>query len=249
MKPTKTAKCVIVDDEHLARKLLTDYISKLPQLELIGSFSSPLDIIDLVATNKVDLLFLDIQMPDMTGIEFMKTMDIKPLVIFTTAYSEYALEGYELNVIEYLLKPISFSRFVKAINKATKILEGRRLVMKSMFQKSDTTSPSSTTENEGHFMVKADKRIYKLRYSEILYVEGALEYVTFHTTSRTITAYYSLKELTELLPSDIFMRIHRSFIINTTKIEALEGNQFIINEKHIPIGQSFKSDAIKMFEK
>ncbi len=161
-------------------------------------------------------------------------------MIFTTAHSEYALEGYELSVVEYLLKPISFGRFVKAINKATKILEGRRLVMSMMCNNS---SEVTTVETEAHFMVKADKRIHKLRYSEILYIEGALEYVIFQSTTKNITAYYSLKELEQLLGEKQFMRVHRSFIVNITKIEALEGNQFIISDSKVPIGHSYRQHA------
>jgi DNA-binding LytR/AlgR family response regulator len=238
--------CAIVDDEHLARELLEDYVSKIPKLKLVGSFESPLELMNSEFYDKLDILLLDIQMPDITGIDFVKTMNKKkPLVIFTTAYSEYALEGYELNIIEYLLKPIAFPRFIKAINKA---VEHLNTVNKA--QSSDIINFVPSTENKNiqdYIIVKADRKKYKINYNEILFIEGALEYVTFRLEKKKITAFYSLKELEKLLPNNQFIRVHRSYIANINKINELEGNQLIIKDHKLPIGANYKKNVDQIF--
>lgn len=238
-------KCVITDDEHLARKLLKDYISKLPQLELVGVFEGPIELMVFLASNEVDLLFLDIQMPDITGIDFLKTTQVKPSVIFTTAYSEYALQGYELNVIEYLLKPIPFPRFLKAVTKAEELI----LLKKGQGNKSiqPATTPHNSTPETNYINIKADRKVHKLFFEELLYIEGAMEYVHFHTATKKITAYYSLKELSNKLPS-YFVRIHKSYIANMNKATTLEGNILSVGNAQLSVGGSHRKEVVAFFE-
>ena len=242
--------CAIVDDEHLARELLADYVSKIPNLELIGTYSSPLELMNSEYYSKIEILFLDIQMPDITGIDFLKTLRENPTVIFTTAYSEYALEGYELNVVEYLLKPIAFPRFVKATQKAIHIANIKRKLKTDDFKQNpkENTSINSDITTKDYIIIKADRKKYKVNFNEILYIEGALEYVTFVLNDKKITAFYSLKELENLLPSNNFMRVHRSYIVNYKKASALDGNMLIINDYKIPIGSSHRKSVNDIFE-
>lgn len=232
-------RCAIVDDEFLARQYLSDYVSKIPFLELVGDFNSPLKVIDLIKCGQIDLLFLDIEMPDITGLDFLRTLDKQPLVIFTTAYKEYALEGYELNVSDYLLKPFSFERFLKAINKVSEALEGQ---------------PNKLTEEQAapmlyddYLTIRADRKHYKINYEDLIYIEGQKAYVTFHTTNKKITALASLKDLEEKLPAKQFIRIHKSFIVSIKHIDALDGNLIEINKNQLPVGKSYRLAVEKVF--
>ncbi len=240
-------RCVVVDDEHLARELLTDYISKIPNLELVAALESPLELMTTDLYKDVDIMFLDIQMPDITGIDFLKSLARQPIVIFTTAYSEYALEGYELNVVEYLLKPIAFPRFVKAVKKAVEIAIIRRkaMVYNTPAKKMEKIESPLDPDNKNYIIIKADRKINKVNYSDIIYIEGALEYVTFHLKNENITGFYSLKELEKTLPTNSFMRVHRSYIVNTKMVNALEGNILKIEGIKIPIGASYKKKVYK----
>lgn len=232
-------RCAIVDDEFLARQYLSDYVSKVPFLELVGDFNSPLKVMDLIKKGYVDLLFLDIQMPDITGLEFLKTLEKQPLVVFTTAYKEYALEGYELNVTDYLLKPFSFERFLKAVNKVSVAIEG-----KNQGSIVDQAIPKLYDE---YLTIRADRKHYKINYSELIYIEGQKAYVTFHTTNRKVTALASLKELEEKLPDKQFVRIHKSFIVSIKYIDTLEGNIVEINQEKLPVGKSYKAAIERVF--
>lgn len=225
-------KCIIVDDEQLARTLLENYIQKLPRLELIKKCKSPMEAMELLQDENIDLMFLDIQMPDLTGVELLKSLPSKPVVIFTTAYPEYALEGYQLDVIDYLLKPFSFERFVQSINKATEHIKLLR------FQPPNTTSTSRPRKS--YITVKADHKLYKLKFDDILYIEGLKEYVSYYTENQRIIALQSLKGLEETLPKDQFMRIHKSYIVNIEKIRTLEGNMVELAGKKLPIGKSYR---------
>jgi len=238
-------RSIIIDDEFLARKYLKDYISKLPMLELIGDYNSPLKAMELIKAGEVDLLFLDIQMPDITGIEFLKTMERTPHVILTTAYEEYALQGYELNVVDYLLKPFSFERFLKAVNKV------QELAVKD--QKNQSAEAESGNANlkpqlkDDHMIIRADRKLYKINYDELLYIEGQKAYVTFHTKKKNITALASLRDLEEQLPSSHFLRIHKSYIVSIKEIESLEGNRVEISGTHLSVSKSYRPLLDKVF--
>jgi len=236
-------RCAIIDDEFLARKYLKDYVSKLPMLELLGDFNSPLKAIELIKSGEVDLLFLDIQMPDITGIEFLKTMDKAPHVVLSTAYEEYALEGYELNVVDYLLKPFSFERFLKAVNKVQEIEEKSRKAKQS--EPGDVMQKPQLKED--HLIIRADRKLYKINYEDLVYIEGQKAYVTFHTKKKNITALASLKDLEEQLPSSHFMRIHKSYIVSIHEIESLEGNMVEIGGTRLSVGKSYRASVEKVF--
>ncbi|MGH1388032.1 LytR/AlgR family response regulator transcription factor [Kordia sp.] len=239
--------CIIIDDEFLARKLLIDYIGKLPQVHLLESFDNALNALDYVHRNSVDLIFCDIQMPDLTGIDFIKSLQKKPVIIFTTAYSEFALQGYELDVVEYLLKPFSLPRFIKAINKATEIIRLKRLAHKEDKKEKVSTETTLTKENIGFMLIKSDRKIHKVFYDEILFIEGALEYVNFYTKTKRVLGLYSLKELEDLLPTSNFMRVHKSYIVALKKVNEIDGNQAIIQKHKIPIGKRHKNEFLKRF--
>ncbi|MBI9034305.1 MAG: response regulator transcription factor [Bacteroidales bacterium] len=232
-------KCLIIDDEQPARELLENYVGRIALLELVGCFKNPLEALIIMQSQIIDLVFLDIQMPELTGIEFLNSIPNKPQVIFTTAYQQYAIEGYELNVIDYLLKPIAFERFLKGVNKATQQI--------SLLRKTETLTSlhhDPIDKTPEHIIIKADHRIYKVHHQDILYIEGLKEYVAFHTNTQKIVAYKSLKSLEEELPRT-FLRIHKSFIVNTEKVKSLYGNQLEIDDKMIPIGMSYKEKVVK----
>ena len=225
--------CLIVDDEQLARKLLEEFVSKVPLLELKGMCKNPLEAMEVLNTEEIDIIFLDIQMPELTGVEFLKTLQSKPAVIFTTAYSEYALEGYELDVIDYLVKPFPFDRFLKAVNKATETIDLKR------------SAVSSGTIEDEFVLLHADHKIYKVHLNEIEYIEGLKEYVSYFTKDKRIIVLQSLKSIEANLPADRFIRVHRSYIVPIKKIKTLDGNQVQIGNKLIPIGRSYKDEVMR----
>ena len=229
--------CLVVDDEQLARKLLESFIAKMPNLTLVQSCKNPMEAMEVLQNQHVDLLFLDIQMPDLLGTDLVKVIPQKPAVIFTTAYKEYALEGFELQAVDYLLKPFSFERFAQAANKAHALLSAPAAAQ--------PTPGPAVVKSKTFLTVKADHRLYRINYSDLLYVEGLKEYVTFYTSERKIVSLESLKQLESDLPSDQFVRVHRSYIVNKGKVDALYGNQLEIGEKAIPIGASYKAVAVK----
>lgn len=233
-------KCITIDDEHLAHKLLADYIKKVPMLELAGQFKKAADALEIINTGQVDLIFSDIQMPDFTGIEFIESLQNKPLVIFTTAYSEYALKGYELEVIDYLLKPIEFERFIKAVNKA---------VGQFMLQSNHKNTPENTkTDKEQDFIfVKSGYKSIKVRLNEVLYIEGLKEYANIFTEEKKYTMLERLKNLELILLPHKFMRVHKSFIVAIDKIDAIYGNTIEIKNKKIPIGRTYKKEIENTF--
>ncbi|RLD64171.1 MAG: DNA-binding response regulator [Bacteroidetes bacterium] len=227
--------CLIVDDEQLARGLLERYISKIPYLSLKKSCKSALEAIDCLQKGDVDLMFLDIQMPDITGIAFLQTLKKKPLVIFTTAYEEYAIDGYELDVIDYMLKPIAFERFLQGANKA---LEQIKLI-NTAANTIHITQKTAKNDTKDYIQLKSNHKIYNIKYVDILYIEGLKEYVTFYTKDKKIIVLESLKNLEEKLPKNQFIRIHKSYIVNSDMVESLYGNQLEINNKYIPIGKMY----------
>ncbi|MBO4481764.1 MAG: response regulator transcription factor [Bacteroidales bacterium] len=234
---------LIADDEKPARVLLTEYVNKLPQLKLVGCCTNAMEAMTAINNQQVDILLTDIQMPDMSGVDLVKTLPQGMAVIFTTAYSDYAIQGYDLGVVDYLLKPIAFPRFSQAINKAIQLL--------SMKEKADlATSETAMAEvQRDHLMVKADRRLYKINFDEILYIESQREYVTFHTATRKIMALYSLKTLEEELPAADFIRIHKSYIISKKHIDFLDGNNVSVAGTMLPVGEKYKEAMQQWFEK
>jgi len=237
-------RCVIIDDEYLARKYIKDYAAKIPYLEVSGDFSSPLKATEMLQSGDIDLLFLDIQMPDISGLDFLRSLDYKPYVILTTAYEEYALEGYELEVTDYLLKPFSFDRFLKAVNKVSKAIQEKNA-------KPDVPENEQTQTDfkDNYIIIRADRKLYKINYDDLIMIEGQKAYVTFHSDNKKrITALASLKELEEKLPSDQFIRIHKSYIVSIKKIDALEGNQLEVNGEKLPVGKNYRQEVAKLFD-
>ena len=236
--------CVIIDDEHLARQYLKDYVSKVPFLELKGDFNSPLKALDLLKSNQVDLMFLDIEMPDISGLDFLRTLERQPYVILTTAYKEYALNGYELNVTDYLLKPFSFDRFLKAVNKVAELTNQAKPSSAGESSEDNSASPEL---HDNYLVIRADRKYYKINYDDLVLIEGQKAYVTFYTTSKQITALASLKELEDKLPQKHFIRIHKSYIVSIKRIRSLEGNIIEIGKKVLPVGKSYQKNVAKIF--
>jgi len=231
---------LIVDDEPLAQDVLETHISKLPELNLIQKCSNALEANDALRNHDIDLIFLDIQMPQLTGIEFLRTLSNPPLVIFTTAYPNYAVEGFELNAVDYLLKPISLDRFVKGVNKAAEQLK---------MKKGNTVSTvESTAEATDYIFVKADKKLIKVNYADIVYIEGLKDYVIIRMDNNRIVTLQTMKSLESKLPAHLFKRIHRSYIVGIEKINAVVGNMVEVTEKgqpkHLPVGKNYRDELL-----
>lgn len=226
-------RCIIIDDEPLALDLLEDDISKIPFLTLTHKFQSPFDAMPLLKSGQVDLIFLDIQMPDITGLEFLKSLETKPLVIFTTAYDQYALDGYKLDVIDYLLKPIPFDRLLKAAGKAQDYFMARNPAHKG-------SRPNEEEVYPDYIFVKSGYDIIKINISDILLIEGLKDYVKIFVPPHPILTLMNLKAIVEKLPPNKFVRVHRSYIVALEKIKAIRKNKIIIDDKEIPIGEYYK---------
>jgi two-component system LytT family response regulator len=235
-------KCLIVEDEPLARSLLTEYVRKVPYLELVEACASPLAAIELLHKNTIDILFLDIQMPEITGITLLKTLQKKPLVILTTAYSEYALESYELDVLDYLLKPVTFERFLKSVDKATQRLTVKTNPVQVESQPTSEPAPSFV-------FVKDGTKLVKIRFDDILYVEGLKDYVTIHTKLQKIVTLQRLKALEEQLPANKFIRIHHSYIVALEAINTVHKGEVQIGNALLPISDSYKKAFKEFIEK
>jgi len=221
---------LIVDDEFLARKLLSEYVSKIDFLELIDTCPDATKAMEVLNNQNIDILLLDIQMPDISGMEMLKLINNKPAVILTTAYSEYAVDAFSIGVVDYLLKPFDYARFLQAINKAVNL--------KSKNQ------DSSEISND-YMMIKADYKLYKVNYDDLLFIEGQHEYVTFHTNTKRITALYSLKNLEDTLPKDKFVRTHKSFIVSIRNIEDIDKANVTVAGNKIPVGASYRDALIE----
>jgi len=228
-------RTIIVDDEPLALEVLKNYIDQLHNVQLVTACNNAIEANEALRTHEVDLLCLDIHMPQLTGIEFLKSLKNPPLVLFTTAHPDYALEGFELDVVDYLLKPISLDRFMKAIHK-----------VEDRMQKHD--SP----DGDDHFYVKADKKLVKIFYKEILYIEGLKDYVIIRNEHNRVITLQTMKSLENKLPSDHFIRVHRSYIVNIDKIQSIMGNMLEIMEKgqikHIPVGKNYRDILMEMID-
>jgi len=230
-------RALIVDDEPLAQEILESYIESLPNLELIAKCSNAIEANEVLKDVDVDIIFLDIQMPQITGIEFVKSLKNPPLIVFTTAYADYAVEGFELSATDYLLKPISMDRFMQAVNKVEQELNNRGA----------NTGP---TKAEDFFFVKADKKLVKVNHSDIIYIEGLKDYVIIRLKEGRVITLQTMKSLEAKLPSNKFRRIHRSYIVATNEIKALMGNMVEITEhaktKLLPIGKNYKEELLKV---
>ncbi|SDZ88817.1 two component transcriptional regulator, LytTR family [Flavobacterium gillisiae] len=233
-------KCVIIDDEPLAVDLIKEFVSKVETLELVNTFNNAIDALAVINHTNVDLIFLDIEMPHFSGIDFINALDKKPLIIFTTAYSNYAVEGFNLGAVDYLVKPIPFHRFLKSVLRAQQIFSPQA--------SSTPTTLISTPEIEQDFMfVRAEYENVKINFADILYIEGLKDYVKIYTTDNKYTlTLISLIKLENLLSSKGFSRIHRSYIINIKHIKSIQKNKVLIAEKRIPISESYKNS---FFEK
>lgn len=228
-------KALIIDDEPLAQNIIKQYALKLPDLEITGTCNDAICAHKVLQENPVDLIFLDINMPKLSGISFLKTLKNPPLVVFTTAYSEYALEGYELNAIDYLKKPFSFDRFCKAYFKAEELLQLKK-----------EAKGSSNFELKSDFLfVKSNKKTYKIAFSEIHFIEGLGDYIQIHLKEQKIVTNLSMKKILELLPETQFYRVHKSYIIALDKIQLIEGNMVKINGKNLPVGNSYRQDFMQ----
>ena len=227
--------CMIVDDEPVARKLLEEYIGDIDFLQLVGKAENPLKADSILRTVSVDLLFLDINMPKLSGIEFLRSSTALPPAIMTTAYTEYAVEGFELNVLDYLVKPFSFERFLKACNKARDFYE----------LKNRSGSDSKDSPSEKYFFVKCDGRIEKVLYEELIYIEAMLNYVVLHTDTRKMIVYLTIRGIAEQLPAGIFLKVHKSTIVNINKIRSIAGNELDMGICKVIISQSLQETVMK----
>jgi len=227
---------MIVDDEYLAQKLLQDYVSKVDSLQLVATCSNAFEAMNALKSNQVDIMFLDIQMPDLTGLELVKSLEHKPAIVFTTAYSEYAVDAFNLSVVDYLLKPFDFPRFFQAVNKA---IGAEQPLAGAQDNPRDIVSRSND-----FITVKADYKLYKINYDDLLYIEGQHEYVTFHTTQRRITALFALKDLEEILPKDKFIRVHKSYIVSFKHIQDLDKSDVTVAGNKVPVGASYRDELL-----
>jgi two-component system response regulator LytT len=221
---------IAIDDEPLALQLVTGYIEKTPGLKLVGKFDNPIDATEFLRDTKVDLIFIDIQMPDLSGIEFTRLMEKGPKVIFTTAFEKYALEGYKLEIVDYLLKPFSYEEFLTAVQKVQKIMN---LEQKALIK---------VDANNEFLFLKSDYKIKRINFNDILYIEGLKDYVKVYTRNQAkpILSLTSLKSLEAKLPSNKFMRVHRSFIVNLVKIDTIERSRIVFDKKYIPVSDQYK---------
>ncbi len=229
-----TLRCVIIDDEPIARKGLKEYMQDAPFLQLVGEFDNPLKAADLLMQEKIDLLFLDIQMPKMTGMAFLKTLSQPPMVIFTTAYPQYAVEGFEWNAIDYLVKPFSFERFWKAVSKA-------RTMQEAITQPAVTATPGEPD----YFFIKSDNKLIKIVYDDILFVEALQNYVAVYTISKKYITYLTFHSIETHLPASRFIRTHKSYIVAANKVESIEGNEITIGTYHIPISRTERETVLQ----
>jgi len=225
-------QCIIIDDEPLARKGLREYIADIDFLQLTGEFDHALGAMNVLTDGHVDLMFLDIHMPKLTGIEFLKSLQHPPLVIFTTAYPQYAVDGFDLSVLDYLVKPISFDRFLKAAMKAKDAL-------------AKGSSGNASALKEDFFFIKADNKLVKVSYDDILFVEALQNYVTIHTTNKKYITYLTFKSIEESLRDEQFIKVHKSYIVAANKIESIEGNVIRIGQHEIPISRNSKEEVLE----
>jgi len=233
-------KCLIVDDEPLARDVIKTYVEWLEGLELVGSCGNAIEALSLLQKKRVDLIFLDIRMPRISGIDFLKSLPNPPKVIFTTAFRDYALEGYELDVVDYLLKPIAFDRFMKAVNKVFRL---------SPQASTSPQNPVVLSPQDAFIYLKADKKMVKVFLKDILYIESLKDYVRVKTIDKQVVTYQKISFLAERLPEDRFLRVHRSFIVAIDKVDAYSASFIELAGKNIPIGRNYKNEVMSTLNK
>ncbi len=223
-------KCLIVDDEPLAQEVLENYVQRVEELQLVKKCSNAMQAMQVLHKDKVDLIFLDIQMPAMDGLSFLKSLKNPPSVILTTAYPKYAVQGYDLDVVDYLLKPISFERFLKAVNKAIELRKG-------------VQEEASAQE---YLFLKVDNKLVKVNFSDIVYIEGMKDYLKVFVKDKLLVVHKTMKSIEDLLPKNKFIRVHKSYIVSLGVVNSIVGNMVEINGKEIPIGANYKDQLIKM---
>ena len=231
-----TLNCVIIDDEPLAADLLANYAEKVPFLMLQGTFNSATEAIKTIREKKIDLIFLDIQMPELSGLEFARIIDEETKIVFTTAFSQYAIEGYKVNALDYLLKPISFEKFLEVANKALRCFENRNKAL--------------SMEKDRFVFIKSEYKLQKVNFDDILYVEGVKDYVKFYLGdgSKNIMSLMNMKKVDEFLPSPEFLRIHRSYIVHMPKVSLIDRFRIVMGEQYLPISESYKDTVQKYIE-
>jgi DNA-binding LytR/AlgR family response regulator len=233
---------MILDDEPLAIEVLETYIDRIPELSLVSKCTHAMEANEVLRNQQIDLLFLDIQMPKITGIEFLKALEYPPFVVIVSAYPDYAVEGFDLNVIDYLLKPVSFERFLKAVNKVSDRIKAKK-----------TEASELNTDNTDDFIfVKADKRLVKINFDDIIYIEGLKDYVIVRMDNSRVITLQTMKSLEDRLPGSSFKRIHRSYIVNLKRLVAISGNQLEVMEsgklKFLPIGKNYKDELLHFIQ-
>jgi len=232
-------KTIAIDDEPLALQLITGYIKKTPGLKLTGRFDNPIDASEFLSNNQADLIFVDIQMPDLSGIEFTRLIEKGPKVVFTTAYEKYAIEGYKLDVVDYLLKPFSYEEFLAAVHKAQKLISLERKALQKV------------EANEDFLFLKSDYKIRRINFNDILYIEGLKDYVKVYIQNavRPILSLSTMKLIESKLPASKFMRVHRSFIVNLEKIDTIERSRIVFGKTYIPVGEQYKDKFQEFLDK
>lgn len=221
-------KCAIIDDEPLAADLLASYAKKTPELNLIGVYDSAVKAMTVLRNNPVDLLFLDIQMPELSGLEFAGLLPPETKIVFTTAFNQYAIDGYKVNAVDYLLKPISFETFVKSVNKVVKLCKEQKR-QKSLL-------------NDKFVYIKSEYKLVKIAFEDILYVEGLKDYIKIYLSDgrKPVMSLMNMKTLEDNLPSNVFMRVHRSFIVNIAKVDMIDRGRIVVGDMFIPVSESYK---------
>lgn len=225
--------CIAIDDELSALKIIREFCSKIPAVNLVGTFTNPLEAVNTLNNNQVDLIFLDIMMPQISGLEFLKTLYNPPMIIFTTAFKEYASEAFDYDAVDYLVKPIAFDRFSKALNKAFQMLKLKNLGINA--------GEEFLRFPEGFLMVKVEYTTIRVDLNDILYIEGLKDYVKIHTEAKLILTKTTMKNIIEKLPPGSFFRVHKSYIVSVDKIDMIENSRIVIGNQRIPIGESFRS--------
>jgi two-component system, LytTR family, response regulator len=241
MNDTQTIRCLIIDDEPPAREIIRRYVQEIPSLQLMGECANAIQALTVLQQQSIDLLFLDIRMPQLNGTDFIKTLKNPPKVIFTTAFAEYALEGYELDVVDFLMKPIRFDRFLKAVNKAYPV-HGSTAALKPV------ATPVVEEKKDNSFVYfRADRKMVKVMLNDILYIESMKDYIKVHTMQSVIITRQSISSVEAMLPDKLFVRTHRSFIVSINKIKSFTNELVEIDKTDIPIGKLFRNGVMKVF--
>jgi DNA-binding LytR/AlgR family response regulator len=225
-------KCIIIDDEPLAAEVIVNHLSEFSNMELIGTFTNPMEALSTIESGGVDAVFIDINMPKMNGLDFIESLESTPYFIITTAYREYAVESFDLDVLDYLVKPIPFTRFLKSMNK-----------LSQKFLSDKSTESSAQAVEKSFIFLKVDKKLIKIKFEDINYIESLKDYIKVFTKSGDYLAHKSLSAITEEIPKNQFLRLHRSFTVALDKIQALEGNSVLVTGKRIPIGRKYINHA------